>query len=128
MKILHLQTISELTGIPLVERGTQEPKNLGNYIHLMGEHCKVLNGVVLPLKHYIGMCMHALCRWLNHNNLGVSHASSFNNQVLHITYILMTKEKDFCMCCTPLDTISSTKDERKTFLPLPILVTQICKE
>ena len=39
MKILHLQTISELKGIPIVERRTQEPGNLGNYIHLMGEHC-----------------------------------------------------------------------------------------
>ena len=58
MKILHLQTISELTGIPLVERGIQEPKDLGNYIHLMGEHCKVLPGVVLVPKYCIGICMH----------------------------------------------------------------------
>ena len=40
----------------------------------------------------------------------------------------MTKEKHFCMCCTLLDTIGSAKDKRKTFLPLPILVTQIYKE
>ena len=32
MKILYFQTISEITYIPLVERGTQEPKNLRNYI------------------------------------------------------------------------------------------------
>ena len=30
MKILHLQTIFKLTGIPIVERGTQEPGNLEN--------------------------------------------------------------------------------------------------
>ena len=40
MKILHLQTISKLTGIPIVERGTQEPGNLENYIYLTREHCK----------------------------------------------------------------------------------------
>ena len=51
MKILHLQTISELTDIPLVERWTQESGNLGNYIHLMGEHCKVHQGVVLAPKY-----------------------------------------------------------------------------
>jgi len=30
--------------IPIVERGTQEPGDLENYIHLMGEHCKVPQG------------------------------------------------------------------------------------
>ena len=32
------------------------------------------------------------------------------------------------MCHTLLDTTDSAKDRRKTFLPLPILVAQICKE
>ena len=32
------------------------------------------------------------------------------------------------MSCTLLDTILSAKDKQKTFMPLPILVTQICKE
>ena len=32
------------------------------------------------------------------------------------------------MCYTLLDTIDSVKDKRNTFLPLPILITQICKE
>ena len=58
MKVLHLQTISELTGIPIVKRGTQESENLGNYIHLMGEHCKVPQGGGISAKQYIGMCMH----------------------------------------------------------------------
>ena len=40
----------------------------------------------------------------------------------------MTKEKDFCMCYILLDTIASAKDKRNTFMPLPILVTHICKE
>ena len=40
----------------------------------------------------------------------------------------MTKEKHLCMCRTFLDTIGSAKDRRKTFLPLPKLVTQIYKE
>ena len=65
---------------------------------------------------------------VNHNVLGVSHVSSFYNQVLHIVYILMTKEKDFCMRYILLDTIANTENKRKTFMPLPILVTQICKE
>ena len=58
MKILHLQIISELTDIPLVERCTQESGNLGNYIYLLGEHCKVHQGIVLAPKNYVGMCMH----------------------------------------------------------------------
>ena len=60
--------------------------------------------------------------------MGISHVSSFYNQVLHIFYILMTKEKDFYMCYTLLDTIGSSKAKWKIFLPLPILITQICKE
>ena len=40
----------------------------------------------------------------------------------------MTKEKVFCMCYILLDTIVSAKDKRKTFMPLPILIAQICKE
>ena len=40
----------------------------------------------------------------------------------------MTKQKHFYICLTILDSIGSAKDRRKTFLPLPILVAQICKE
>jgi len=61
MKILHLQTISELTGIPLVERGIQEPKDLGNYIHLMGEHCKVPQRGGISAKS-LYRNVYALCR------------------------------------------------------------------
>ena len=60
--------------------------------------------------------------------MGVSHVSSFYNQALHIVYILMTTEKHFWMCRILLDTIGSVKDRHKTFLPMPILLTQICKE
>ena len=95
MKILHLQIISELTGILLIERGIQEPGNLGDYIHLMGEHCKIppWGGIITKIWY---RNVYALCRWLNHHVLGVSHVSFFYNQVL--LYILMTKEKDFCIC------------------------------
>ena len=58
---------------------------------------------------------------------GISHVSSFYNQLLHIVYILMTKEKYFCMCHTLLDTTASAKDKRKNFIPLSIRVTQIAK-
>ena len=58
MKILHLQTISGLMGIPLVERRAQEPGNLGDYIHLIGEHCEVPQGCGISAKHCIEMCMH----------------------------------------------------------------------
>ena len=70
MKILHLQTISELTSILIVERGTQELGNLRNYIHLMGEHCKVPQGGGINAKT-IYRNGYALCRWLNRNVLGV---------------------------------------------------------
>jgi len=65
MKILHLQTISELTGIPIVERGTQESGNLENYMYLMEEHCKVPQGGGISAKT-IYRNVYALCRWLNH--------------------------------------------------------------
>jgi len=45
----------------------------------------------------------------------VSHVSSFYNQVLHIVYSLMTKERHFCMCQKLLDIIGSAKDKRKFF-------------
>ena len=127
MKIVYLQTISELTGIPLSESEIQNPKNLGDYIHLMGDHCKSAQGGGISAKMTYEN-VYALCRWLHQNIFGVSHVSSFYNQALHIIYILMTKEKHFCMCRTFLDTIGSAKDRRKTFLPLPKLVTQIYKE
>ena len=93
----------------------------------MGEHCKIpQRGDISDKTVY--KYVYALCRWLNRNVLGVSHVSSFYNQVLHIVYILMTKEKDFLICYTLLDTIASAKDKRKTFMSLPILVTQIYKE
>ena len=76
MKILHLQTISELTGISIVERWTQEPRNLGNYMHLIGEHCKVPQGGGISAKT-VYRNVYALCRWLNRNVMGVSHVSSF---------------------------------------------------
>ena len=92
----------------------------------MGEHCKVPRAGGIRAKT-VYRNVYALCKWLNRNVLGVSHVSSFYNQVLYIAYILMTKKKDFCMCCTLLDTITSAKDKRKTFISL-LLVTQICKE
>jgi len=59
---------------------------------------------------------------------GCLNVSSFYNQALHVVHMMMIRERHFCMCRTLLDTIISAKDKRKTFLPLPILVTQICKE
>jgi len=116
-----------VTGIPLGESGIQNPKNLGDYINLMGDHCKLAQGGGIGAKMTYRN-VYALCRWLHQNVLDVSHVSSFYSQALHIVYILMTKEKQFCMCRALLDIISNAKDRRKIFLPLPILVTQICKE
>ena len=93
----------------------------------MGDHCKSAQGGGISAKTTYRN-VYALYRWLHQNILGFSHNSSFYSQVLHIVYILITKEKHFCMCRTLLDTIGSAKDRHKTFLPLLILVTQICKE
>ena len=41
---------------------------------------------------------------------------------------MMNRDRCFAMCRTILDIIASAKDSRRTFLPLPILVTQIYKE
>jgi len=84
-------------GILLGESEIQNLGNLGDYIHLMGDHCKLAQGGGISAK-LVYHNVYALCRWLNQNVLGVSHVSSFYNQVLHIVYILMTKEKNFCMC------------------------------
>ena len=93
----------------------------------MGEQCKIPRGGGFSAK-ILYRNVYALYRYLNGNVLGVSHVSSFYSQILHIVYILMTKEKDFCMYDTLLDTITSAKDKWKTFMPLPILATQIFKE
>ena len=61
MKILHLQTISELTGIPIMKSGIQEPGNLENYIHLIGEHCEVPEGGGISAK-IVYRNVYALCR------------------------------------------------------------------
>ena len=105
----------------------QNPGNLKDYIHLMGEHCKSVQGGGISTKTTYRN-LYVLCKWLHQNILGVSHVSSFYSKALHIVYILMTKEKHFCMCCTLLDTIGNAKDRHKTFLPLSIFVNQICKE
>ena len=109
-------------GIPLSESGIQNLENLGDYFHLIGDHCKsAQEGGISAKMSYRNV--YALCRWLHQNILGVSHISFFYNQALQIVYVLMTKEKYFCICRTLLDTISSAKDRHKMFLPLPILVT-----
>ena len=59
-----------------MERGTQELRNLGNYIHLMGEHCKVPQGGGISDKT-LYKNVYALCRWLNRNVLSVSNVSYF---------------------------------------------------
>ena len=69
-----------------------------------------------------------MCRWLNYNVFGVSHVSSYYANALQIVHIVMIKDKHYCMCRQLLDTITNFKKRRKTFLPLPILVTQICRE
>jgi len=79
LKIVHLQTISELTGIPLSESGIQNPRNLGDYIHLMGDHCKLAQrGGISAKTTYRNV--YALYRWLHQNIFGDSHVSSFYNQ------------------------------------------------
>ena len=93
----------------------------------MGVHCKSAQGGGIRAKTTYRNA-HTLCRGLHQNILSVLHVSSFYNEALHIVYILMAKKKHFRMCHTLLDTISSAKDRRKIFLPLPILVTQIYKE
>ena len=61
---MHLQTTSELTGIPIGESGIQNPKNLETYIHLIWEHCKSTQGGGISPKS-IYQNMYALCRWLS---------------------------------------------------------------
>ena len=87
LKIVHLQTISELTSISLSESRIKNPENLEDYIHLMGDHCKLAQGGGISAKMTYRN-VYDLCRWLHQNILGVSHVSSFYIQVLHIVYIL----------------------------------------
>jgi len=50
MKIVHLQTILDLTGIPIVEGGIHNLDNIGDYIYLMGDHCKSAQGGEISAK------------------------------------------------------------------------------
>ena len=65
LRIVYLQTTPELMGIPLGDSGIQNPKNLGDYIHLMGDHCKSYRGRISAKSVYRNV--YALCRWLNQN-------------------------------------------------------------
>ena len=85
-------------------------------------HCGGINTKIVYRNFYV------VCRWLNCKVLGISHVSSFYNNALHIVHMMMTNDKHFCMSRQLFDTISNVKDRCKTFLPLSVLVTQICKE
>jgi len=98
MKILHLQTISELMGIPIVVRVAQEPRNLGNYIQLIGKHCKVPQGGGIRAKT-VYRNVYALCRWLNCNVLGISHVSSFYTKFYMLSTFWWLRKKIFA-CAT----------------------------
>ena len=51
-------------GIPLGESGIQNPENLGDYIHLMGDHCNSAQGGGISGK-IVYRNVYALCRWLH---------------------------------------------------------------
>ena len=61
LKIVHLQTISELTSISLSESRIKNPENLEDYIHLMGDHCKSAQGGGISAKKTYRN-VYALCR------------------------------------------------------------------
>ena len=75
--------------------------------------------------------MHAICRWLSTNVFGVTHMTTFYNQMFHIIHVLMTKNQQFCMCYKLFSTTCNVKDRQskkhKVTFPLSILITQICK-
>ena len=56
LKIMHLQPISELTGVPLGESEIQNPGNLGDYIHLIGDILNRLKEEGLVLNRCTEMC------------------------------------------------------------------------
>jgi len=109
IKIVNIQTISDLTSILIIESENQNLGNLWDYMFLMGYHCKSSEGGGISAKT-VYHNVYALGRWLDQNVLGVSHVSSFYNQALHIVHMKMTRDRHFCMCQTLLDTIASAKD------------------
>ena len=58
---MHLQIISEITGILLGESGIQNLRNLGDKIHLIGDHCKSAQGGLISAK-MVYRNVYALCR------------------------------------------------------------------
>ena len=70
IKIVHLQTILNLTGIPIIEGGIQNPVNIGDYIFLMGDHCTSPQEGGISAKS-VYQNAYASYRWLYQNVLGV---------------------------------------------------------
>ena len=113
-RILHLQTISKLTGIPIVADGNQNPRTLNEYMFLMCNYYRPAQGGEINAKT-IYHNVYVVYRWLNYNVLVVSHVSSFYNNALHILHMMITKDKHYCMCRQLFDTISNAKNRRKNF-------------
>ena len=108
LRILHIQTISEIIAIPIVEGGNQNPRKLEEYMSIKGDQCRSSQGGGISAKT-VYRNVYVVCRWLNQNVFGVSHISSFYNQALHIVHMMMTGDKHFCMRRQLLDTIIGVK-------------------
>lgn len=128
-KVVDLDLIKELTGIPR-SQGAQNPLLLEEYLPIMGDVCKKptwggIKGTTMYRNVY------AACKWIICNVAVTSQISSFYEPTLHIAHSLMMHNYNFCMCKQLFHTICNAKVRLCTHpgmkLPLPCLITRICK-
>ena len=92
MKVVDLHFLSDLTRILLTLRLNQIPMSLDEYMSLMGENCRAAKHEGIDAKT-VYRNIHATCTWLSTNVLGISHMTTFYNQIFHIVHVMMTKNQ-----------------------------------
>jgi hypothetical protein len=126
---VSFELISHITGIPLTSGMCQFPLlSFEDYKHMVGTSSEGYpSGGIDGSTMYLNVF--AVCRWLVRNVVTNSHETSFYTPSLHIVHMLMTRNRNFCMCRKLVETICNVKEKenegKKYTLALPVLVTKI---
>jgi hypothetical protein len=131
MRVVNLEMISGITGIPMTSGMNNTPLAIDEYIPWMGRNCVKRDGGGIKTSS-VYRNVYAVGRWLKANVLGSMHVSSFYREELHIIHVLMTRNHNFCMVRKLFDVLCSVKGDRmrhpNLLLPLPCLVTAITSQ
>jgi hypothetical protein len=122
---VSVDEIAAVTKINIKE-GNQEHGNLDFYRPLMGNHCTTPTDGGLS-GHTLYRNVYATCRLLGDNVAPTSHVSSFYEDTLHIVYMMMLRNKEFCMVRRLFDSIAGVRINNSSTLKLPCLVTALCQ-